>query len=61
MTRRTAALLLALLATGCGQTGDLFLPREPSPATEAGEQPPANTPGEESADTDDDDEETPAR
>ena len=61
MTRRIAIGLLAALAVGCGQTGELFLPREPAPATEAPEQPPATTPGEEDAGTDDDDEETPAR
>ena len=60
MTRRAAIGLLALLAAGCGQTDELFLPGEPRPALPA-EPAPAQTPGEQDAGTEEDDEETPAR
>ncbi|MBI3171856.1 MAG: lipoprotein [Hydrocarboniphaga effusa] len=49
---RTAALAFLLLLSACGQSGDLYLPSEPAPASEAppvplGDVPPAEKPEEE--------------
>ncbi|MEM8547499.1 MAG: lipoprotein [Pseudomonadota bacterium] len=55
MAARTLAVVLLIALAGCGQSGDLFLPEE-APA-EAVATPPAP---EDSENTEDDDEETPA-